>query len=93
MYELEQYTRKGASNGGNLKNLPHDWPSDSAPGGLSLNLSMTQLGKGASATSLECPIQADHLAKAREQGLYWMERLVSWGLLGWWLASPSNSNS
>jgi len=31
MFELEQYTRKGASDGGNLKNLPHDWPSGFTP--------------------------------------------------------------
>ena len=53
--------------GGNLKTLPPDWPSDSAPGGPSLNLCVTELTKGASATSF--PVQADHLAKAREQGL------------------------
>ena len=29
---------------------------------------------------LECPIQADHLAKSREHGLYWVERLASVGL-------------
>jgi hypothetical protein len=87
MYELEQYTRKGASNGGNLKNLPHDWPSDSAPGGPGKQCPVTELTKGASATSLECPIQADHLAKAREQGLYWVERLVSLRSLGPRLAS------